>query len=238
MHQPLDAVALHARFNAEGVRTVGVHSAARDRGQYLQRPDLGSRLSGASRTDREHSQEGSSEIVFVLAHGLSSLAVSRQALPLLQALRPSLADWTIGPIAVAYQAHVALGDEIGAMLGAQSVVVLIGERPGLSAPDSLGIYLTYRPEVGYSDAQRNCISNVRPEGLDFPAAAHKLHYLLTYVSRLRLTDVERKGSSDMALAAPGYLTSATTRPFISSKPAIAAGASLNDPSGREARHVD
>jgi ethanolamine ammonia-lyase small subunit len=110
-----------------------------------------------------------------------------------------LADWKIGPVVVARQGRVALGDEIGELLGAKLVVMLIGERPGLSSPDSLGIYLTYAPKVGCSDAQRNCISNVRPEGLSYAAAAHKLHYLLTHARRLALTGVGLKDDSDTLL---------------------------------------
>jgi ethanolamine ammonia-lyase small subunit len=119
---------------------------------------------------------------------------------LLQAVCPKLGDWKIGPVVVARQARVALGDEIGELLDARIVVMLIGERPGLSSPDSLGIYVTYAPKVGCSDAQRNCISNVRPEGLDYPLAAHKLHYLLTQARRLGLTGVGLKDDSDALLA--------------------------------------
>jgi ethanolamine ammonia-lyase small subunit len=142
----------------------------------------------------------SPDVVFVIGDGLSAFAASKQSVPLLQAVVPLLADWKIGPVVVARQARVALGDEIGELLGAQLVVMLIGERPGLSSPDSLGIYLTYAPKVGCSDAQRNCISNVRPEGLDYPQAAHKLHYLLTHAKRLGLTGVGLKDDSDALLA--------------------------------------
>jgi ethanolamine ammonia-lyase small subunit len=112
-----------------------------------------------------------------------------------------LGDWRIGPIVVARQARVALGDEIGERLNARFVAVLIGERPGLSSPDSLGVYLTYEPRVGRTDAERNCISNVRPEGLSHAAAANKLHYLLTEARRLGLTGVGLKDRSDALAAA-------------------------------------
>ncbi|WP_175705041.1 ethanolamine ammonia-lyase light chain EutC, partial [Burkholderia ambifaria] len=108
--------------------------------------------------------------------------------------------WSLGPVVVGGQARVALGDEIGELLRAQLVAILIGERPGLSSPDSLGVYLTYAPKVGCHDAQRNCISNVRPEGLPYEAAAHKLHYLLTHARRLQLTGVGLKDDSDALLA--------------------------------------
>jgi ethanolamine ammonia-lyase small subunit len=147
--------------------------------------------------------------VFVIADGLSALAAAKQSIPLLQAVRSKLGDWKIGPVVVARQARVALGDEIGELLRTKLVVMLIGERPGLSSPDSLGIYLTYAPKVGCSDAQRNCISNVRPEGLSYAGAAHKLHYLLTHARRLRLTGVGLKDDSDALLEATQETSMAT-----------------------------
>ena len=118
----------------------------------------------------------------MLADGLSALAVNRHAAPLLDALMPLLAaeDWRLAPLTVALQARVALGDQIGQRLGARQVVMLIGERPGLMAPDSLGIYLTYDPRPGRTEAERNCISNVRPEGLPHALAARKLHFLMSF----------------------------------------------------------
>lgn len=148
-------------------------------------------------------------MVFVIADGLSALAAAKQSIPLLQAVRSKLGDWTIGPVVVARQARVALGDEIGQLLRTKLVVMLIGERPGLSSPDSLGIYLTYAPKVGCSDAQRNCISNVRPEGLSYAGAAHKLHYLLTHARRLGLTGVGLKDDSDALLEATQETSMAT-----------------------------
>jgi len=147
--------------------------------------------------------------VFVIADGLSALAAAKQSIPLLQAVRSKLGDWKIGPVVVARQARVALGDEIGQLLRTKLVVMLIGERPGLSSPDSLGIYLTYAPKVGCSDAQRNCISNVRPEGLSYAGAAHKLHYLLTHARRLGLTGVGLKDDSDALLEATQETSMAT-----------------------------
>ena len=202
VHHPLDTDALHAQLRAQNFASLDVHSAAPDREHYLRRPDLGRRLSEESRATLTALSASSSDVVFVIADGLSAFAASKQAIPLLQAVRPALTDWTIGPIVVARQARVALGDEIGELLNAKVVVMLIGERPGLSSPDSLGVYLTYAPKVGCSDAQRNCISNVRPEGLDYPLAAHKLHYLLTHARRLGLTGVGLKDDSDAQLASP------------------------------------
>jgi len=199
VHHPLDADALHETLREQGFASLDAHSAAPDRAHYLRRPDLGRRLSGESRDALERAANdapAAPDVVFVIADGLSALAASRQALPLLVETRARLADWRIGPVVVARQSRVALGDEIGELLGAKLVAVLIGERPGLSSPDSLGVYLTYAPRVGRSDAERNCISNVRPEGLGYAAAAHKLHYLLTHARRLGLSGVGLKDDSD------------------------------------------
>lgn len=199
VHHPLDAELLHEQLRAQGFESLDAHSAAPDREHYLRRPDLGRRLSDDSRAALTRRTAQTSDVVFVIGDGLSAFAASKHAVPLLQAVRPRLADWTIGPVAIARQARVALGDEIGELLGAKIIVMLIGERPGLSSPDSLGIYITYAPKTGCTDAQRNCISNVRPEGLDYPLAAHKLHYLLTHARRLGLTGVSLKDDSDASL---------------------------------------
>jgi ethanolamine ammonia-lyase small subunit len=196
VHHPLDTHALHRQLQDAGFATLDVHSAAPDRAHYLRRPDLGRSLSDESRETLMRLSLASPEVVFVIGDGLSAFAAARQSLPLLQAVMTQLVDWNVGPIVIARQARVALGDEIGEILRAKFVVMLIGERPGLSSPDSLGIYLTYAPKVGTSDAQRNCISNVRPEGLRFDAAAHKLHYLLTHARRLGLTGIGLKDDSD------------------------------------------
>ncbi|CAE6689794.1 Ethanolamine ammonia-lyase light chain [Paraburkholderia domus] len=209
VHHPLDTDVLHEQLRAQSFSTLDVHSAAPDREHYLRRPDLGRRLSDESREALGQLTVDSPEVVFVIADGLSAFAASKQSIPLLQAVCAKLGDWKIGPVVVARQARVALGDEIGELLNAKLVVMLIGERPGLSSPDSLGIYLTYAPKVGCSDAQRNCISNVRPEGLDYPAAAHKLHYLLTHARRLGLTGVGLKDDSD------ALLTGAPVTPAVS-----------------------
>ncbi|WP_321781693.1 ethanolamine ammonia-lyase subunit EutC [Paraburkholderia sp. J94] len=209
VHQPLDADALRRELEAAGFATLGAASAAPDRQHYLRRPDLGRRLSDESRATLAQAGSDDTEkpdVVFVVGDGLSAFAAAKQALPLLNAMRARLdADrdaargWTIGPVVVASQARVALGDEIGELLGAKLVAMLIGERPGLSSPDSLGVYLTWAPKVGCHDAQRNCISNVRPEGLPHAAAAHKLHYLMTHARRLQLTGVGLKDDSDALL---------------------------------------
>ena len=196
---PLDAQALLAGLGALGEAPLLVQSQAATRAIYLQRPDLGRRLSEASAALLAEQQSPETDLAFVLADGLSALALQRQALPLFTALRERLmleGGWTCAPPVLATQARVALGDEIGALLNARCVVVLIGERPGLSAPDSLGVYFSWAPHVGLVDAERNCISNVRPEGLAPAAAAAKLHALLREARTRQLSGVALKDEQD------------------------------------------
>jgi len=200
VHLPLEPQQIAAAVRGMQMDGVIVHSAAADRLQYLRRPDLGRRLDDASRSLlREARAEPTPELVLVVADGLSSHAVHRHAPPLLAILLAALRAraWRLAPIVIARQSRVALGDDIGELLGAQLAAVLIGERPGLTSPDSLGIYLTYAPRVGRLDAERNCISNVRPEGLGHEAAALKLLYLLEEARRLRLTGIGLKDDSDV-----------------------------------------
>src|SRR5437016_680584 len=154
---------------------VVVRSAARDRATYLRRPDLGRRLSGESRALLT---KGDYDAAIVIADGLSAKAVHHHAPGLLAELLPRLADWRLATITVVLQGRVAIGDEIGEALGARLVAMLIGERPGLTSPDSLGVYLTWGPRVGRTDAERNCISNVRTEGLSYAAAARMMEFLM------------------------------------------------------------
>ncbi len=200
VHLQLDADALAVQLTDLGCTTMQVASAAPDRAAYLLRPDLGRRLGDAD-AQRLRGQADSvgagCELLLVVADGLSSLAIVRNAVPLVQSIvRTAPQGWHIGPVVIATQARVALGDEVGALLGARMVAVLIGERPGLSSPDSLGIYLTWHPRVGCSDAQRNCISNVRTEGLPPAAAAARLWWLCGEARRLGLTGIGLKDRSD------------------------------------------
>jgi len=166
-----------------------LHSAAGDRATYLRRPDLGRRL----RADcRGQLTGGEYDAAIVVADGLSAPAIHHHAMPLLEALLPRLTGWRMAPLSVVMQGRVAIGDEIGEALGARLVVVLIGERPGLTSPDSLGIYLTWNPRRGRTDADRNCISNVRTEGASYDLAAHKLHYLMEAARTRRLSGVQLK----------------------------------------------
>jgi ethanolamine ammonia-lyase small subunit len=198
VHIQLDVAALAGRVQALGCQTLTVRSAATDRATYLLRPDLGRRLHAedAQGLAAQARPEGC-DLLLVVGDGLSSLALERQAVPLIEAIRAlAPSDWTLGPVAIATQARVALGDEVGALLKARMVAVLIGERPGLSSPDSLGIYLTWAPRLGRNDAQRNCISNVRPEGLPPAAAAARLWWLCREARKLQLSGVDLKDRSD------------------------------------------
>jgi ethanolamine ammonia-lyase small subunit len=176
VHIPFDAGAVARDVEALGFEAMQVESAAPDRATYLRRPDLGRRLSPESRALLERQPRSEPHVLVVIADGLSSTAVHAHAAPLLEALAPHAAthNWRVGPIVLAHQARVALGDEIGALMGARFVVLLVGERPGLSSADSLGAYLTFAPQVGRSDAERNCISNIRPAGLGYDDAAARI----------------------------------------------------------------
>ena len=197
VHLPLDVTVLANELSAAGFSPRTVHSTAADRAAYLRRPDWGRRLDEASRQSLSLDAPASgARLAIVVADGLSSLAVARHAGAFLLALRTHVADLTEMPLVIASQGRVALGDEIGALLGVEQVVVLIGERPGLSSPDSLGIYLTFGPRPGLSDAERNCISNVRPEGLGYASAARKLAYLIDGARRLGASGVALKDDSD------------------------------------------
>lgn len=181
-----------------------VDSAAGDRARYLQRPDLGRRLSaeGERILSAWANPESGCDLVLMVADGLSATAVNQHAAPLLEALVPRLQAerWTLGPLVLVEQGRVAIEDQIGELLTARMAVILIGERPGLGAADSLGAYLVYEPRVGRSDAERNCLSNIRPAGLPPVMAAETLHYLLTESRTRKLSGVQLK--DDRQLAAP------------------------------------
>ncbi|MBP6671071.1 MAG: ethanolamine ammonia-lyase subunit EutC [Gemmatimonadales bacterium] len=202
VHHVADLDAIAAALQAGGAAPVRVDSAAPDRGTYLLRPDLGRRLAeGAAGVLAAAAPPGGVDLAVVIADGLSGVAVERHAAPLVQLLSRALAGdgWTLAPPVLARQGRVALGDAIGAALGARLVLVLIGERPGLSAADSLGAYLTHDPRPGRTDADRNCVSNIRPDGLPVPAAARKLAWLLAEARRRRVTGVTLKDDSDATL---------------------------------------
>ncbi|MBX3606872.1 MAG: ethanolamine ammonia-lyase subunit EutC [Piscinibacter sp.] len=205
VHRRLDGAAVAAAVEALGLPTLALHSAAADRPIYLQRPDLGRRLDAASAQRLQAlAPAGRVDLAVVIADGLSALAVERHAAPLVGLLHALLGDaWRWAPVAIVEQGRVAVGDPIGEALAADLVVVLIGERPGLSSPDSLGVYVTWAPLPGRTDAERNCISNVRPEGLPLGDAAQRLAWLLNEARRRRLTGVALKDESAPALETGG-----------------------------------
>lgn len=199
VHAPFDGELVARGLEALGHATLQVASAAPDRATYLRRPDLGRKLSSASREVLERAGPRGADLVLVVADGLSSAATHAHAVRLVAALAPYVdrAGWSLGPVVIATQGRVALGDEIGELMGASMVALLVGERPGLSSPDSLGVYLTHGPRVGRTDAERNCISNIRTEGLSYDEAAFKLAWHIAEARRLGLTGVALKDESDL-----------------------------------------
>lgn len=200
VHASLAAEALAARLAADGWETLHVRSRARDRAAYLRRPDLGRQLAEADAARLQELDAPSSDVALVIGDGLSALAVERHAPPVVTALRRELSGLALAPqLVIATQARVALADAIGALLRARVVLLMIGERPGLSSPDSLGLYLTYDPRPGRSDADRNCVSNIRNEGLSHGAAAFKAAWLAREALRRGVSGVALKDDSDVAL---------------------------------------
>ena len=201
VHARLDAPAFALRLSAELARVgaprlpiVPLRSNAADRAAYLRHPDLGRTLHPQSAAQLTR---GSFDLALVIADGLSALAVERNAIPLIASLLPLLVaeDWSMASIAIVEQGRVAIADPIGELLGARCSLVLIGERPGLSSPDSLGAYLTWAPQPGRTDAERNCLSNIRAGGLDAGTAAARLHWLLRAARARQLSGVALKEGS-------------------------------------------
>lgn len=221
VHKPLDTAQLAQDLQVAGCGpaddSLQLVSAASDRMTYLQRPDLGRQLSEASRSAIQirTQPEGRPppDIALVVADGLSALAVAQNAAPFLAQLLPLLRaeGWSLAPIAIVRLGRVAVGDEVAQRLRARLVVVMIGERPGLSSPDSMGVYATWAPQVGLTDASRNCISNIRPAGLSCEAAAHKLHYLLAQMHQRQLSGVLLKDETGVPASSSQALT---TRNFL------------------------
>jgi ethanolamine ammonia-lyase small subunit len=202
VHLPFDHEGLSSQMAERGRDSLLLHSAAVDRHMYLQRPDLGRRLSDESAQRlREYAaaNPGGVELAVVVADGLSALAVHKHTLPFLTRMEEQThaEGWSLSPVILVEQGRVAVADEVGQLLGAKMVVILIGERPGLSSPDSLGLYFTYNPKVGLTDAYRNCISNVRLEGLSYGMAAHRLLYLMKEACRRQLSGVNLKDEAQV-----------------------------------------
>ncbi|AOS40988.1 ethanolamine ammonia-lyase [Pseudomonas brassicacearum] len=202
VHLAFDHQGIRAQLSERGRESLLLHSAAADRHSYLQRPDLGRRLDDASAQvleDYAAAHPGGVDLAIVVADGLSALAVHRHTLPFLARLEEQIAadGWSVSPIVLVEQGRVAVADEVAQRLGAKMSVILIGERPGLSSPDSLGLYFTYAPKVGLTDAYRNCISNVRLEGLSYGMAAHRLIYLMREACRRQLSGVNLKDEAQV-----------------------------------------
>jgi ethanolamine ammonia-lyase small subunit len=200
VHHELDEAALAAKLRSKGFEVLTLKSQAENRPQYLQRPDKGRRLDNASlaAVASEPRPDGAFDLAIVIGDGLSALAIEENALPFIDTLMPLIkkTKWRLAPLSIVKEARVAVGDEVGELLGAKIVVIMIGERPGLSSPDSMGIYMTHAPRVGMTDESRNCISNVRPEGLSYKEACHKLMYLLSEAEKRGISGVNLKDESE------------------------------------------
>ncbi|GAA0850477.1 ethanolamine ammonia-lyase subunit EutC [Marinobacter szutsaonensis] len=208
VHCPLDVSKLQADLVAAGVTSrheevLTLKSQAPDRATYLQRPDLGrilSRPSGELLSDRVPAEGEGPDLAIVIVDGLSSWAVQTNAAPMVAQLTADLeadkGEWCLAPLTIVEQGRVAIGDDIGSILRARAVLVLIGERPGLSSPDSLGAYLTWGPRPGRHDADRNCISNIRPAGLSYSNASQRLLYLIREAFRRQLSGVALKDRTE------------------------------------------
>ena len=198
----IDWAPVETGLEALGLKSMRIDSAAPERDTYLRRPDLGRRLSPTARQELSAMSGSSpSDLLIVVGDGLSSTGVTLNAAPTIAALMPFVRKhgWSLAPVLLATQARVALGDEAGEFLGARAVLMLIGERPGLTSPDSLGAYLTWEPRVGRKDGERNCISNIRAGGLGPDEAAFKAAWLLREAFLRRLTGVQLKDESNYQL---------------------------------------
>ncbi len=196
VHHVFDHAGIEAQLSERGFKPLSLNSAAETREIYLQRPDLGRQLSKASLATLSAipDEDLQRDVALVIVDGLSSLAIEKNALPLFDHLLPQLMQrgLSLAPVSVVRQGRVAVGDQICMALQAKLLIVLIGERPGLSSPDSLGIYLTWNPDATSTNAERNCLSNIRNGGLDFPTAVHKLLYLIEQSFRRQLSGVDLK----------------------------------------------
>jgi len=176
------------------IEVLPLQSEVKSRSQYLQRPDLGRTICQLSRETLIEKEAFESDICFVIADGLSAKAINEHSFPFLQRLLPKLQadNWKIAPICIVEQGRVAIADEIGFLLKANIVVILIGERPGLTSSDSMGAYITYQPQLGLTDESRNCVSNIRPEGLNYALASEKIFYLLNEIRGKKISGVQLK----------------------------------------------
>ena len=211
VHEALDEVGLEKDLIALGLPVQTIASQAKDRAQFLMRPDLGRRLSPAA----EHTlaaKKGSYDIAFVISDGLSASAAQKHATSLLGEIIPALKDWRIAPLVIVRLGRVGAGDAVAAALGATCVVILLGERPGLTAPDSLGAYLTWKPRADTAEADRNCVSNIRPEGVRYADAGRTIVHLLRAMRAGGVSGIALKDDSDRLLLSAETTTTPTPRP--------------------------
>lgn len=205
VHLPFEPQLLERQLAELGLGTLQLRSAAADRRQYLQRPDLGRRLCPESAQRLQQGEHGADgyDLALVVADGLSALAVHSHAVALIGAFLPlsQALGWQLAPVCLVTLGRVAIGDQIASLLGARAVAILLGERPGLSSPDSLGVYLTYQPAPGTTDERRNCISNIRPAGLPPAIAAQKLCYLAGEALHRQLSGVLLKDELSLSALA-------------------------------------
>jgi ethanolamine ammonia-lyase small subunit len=198
VHFPWDIDAFAEQLRGLGAEVLVLDTLVGSRSEYLRRPDLGRLLSEESRTRLRNLSAEAADVALIVTNGLSSTAIERHGIPLLQAILNGYRSrqLRVAPICLAANGRVALADDIGSILSARVAVIIVGERPGLSAADSLGIYLTFAPQAGNTDAQRNCISNIRPpEGLSYEAAAAKLIYLTGEALRRGISGVTLKDAT-------------------------------------------
>lgn len=202
---PFDRDRIGKELHAMGLDTINVESSAANRELYLCRPDFGRRLSEKSKSMLDELNYPGADVLLVIGDGLSSKAVHKQAVPFIRQFLPYMAElgMTVGPVVLAKESRVALGDDIAERMHCRLVAILIGERPGLSSPDSLGVYMTYKPYWGRMESERNCISNIRPEGLSYGKAAFKLAWLIENAYNMKKSGTALKDQSDDPLH---YLT--------------------------------
>ena len=174
-----------------------LQSQCNNRSEYLQRPDWGRKLNDISKDILQSMFSETYEVSIIVADGLSAVAINQHLLPFLELLLPMLNKnkYSIAPISIVQQARVAIADEIGSLLNARLTLILIGERPGLTSPNSMGAYITYNPQIGLTDERRNCISNIRPEGLRYEVAVEKVMYLIKQSINLKLSGVALKDNA-------------------------------------------
>jgi ethanolamine ammonia-lyase small subunit len=203
VYSEMDSAQIAFELRSLGFDCLTVHSAARDRVMYIRRPDLGRRLDEESR-EKLIERRGEFDAVFVVADGLSAVAAQMHAARVLEMTAPSLgnAGWKIAPVVIVEQGRVAVGDEVAECLGAAQCAVLIGERPGLSSPDSLGAYVTWKPGARTTDADRNCVSNIRAEGLSYAVAASRIVFLMTEARRRKISGVGLKEEDNARFVGP------------------------------------